>query len=43
MAAADLNARVLVTAFAVGATLLATPISFIVLRQKRYFNQIRPY
>jgi uncharacterized membrane protein HdeD (DUF308 family) len=43
MAAAELNARALVTAFAVGATLLATPIGFIVLRQKRYFDQTRPY
>jgi hypothetical protein len=43
MMAADLNVRVLVTAFAVGAALLATPISFVVLRQKSYFDQTRPY
>lgn len=43
MMAAELNARVLVTAFAVGATLLATPISFVLLRQKAYFDQTRPY
>jgi hypothetical protein len=28
-----------VTAFDVGATLLATPISFVVLRNNHYFNQ----
>jgi Protein of unknown function with HXXEE motif len=43
MTAVDLNARVLVTAFTVGATLLATPISFVVLRSKPYFDQTRPY
>jgi hypothetical protein len=43
MMAAEPNARVLVTAFAVGATLLAMPISFIVLRGKPYFDQTRPY
>jgi hypothetical protein len=43
MIAAELNVRVLATAFAVGATLLATPISFVVLRNKPYFDQTRPY
>jgi hypothetical protein len=37
------NGRVLATAFAVGATLLAMPISFVVLRNKPYFDQTRPY
>jgi Protein of unknown function with HXXEE motif len=43
MMAAEPNTRVLATAFAVGATLLATPITFIVLRHKSYFDQTRPY
>jgi len=43
MMAAQPDARLLVTAFAVGAALLATPISFIVLREKPYFDQTRAY
>jgi Protein of unknown function with HXXEE motif len=43
MLAAELNARVLVTAFAVGAALLATPISFLLLKKNSYFDQTRPY
>lgn len=43
MMAAELNIRVLATAFAVGAALLATPIGFLVLKQKSYFDQTRPY
>lgn len=42
MLAAELNARVVITAFAVGAALLATPIGFIVLKQHSYFDQTRP-
>jgi hypothetical protein len=41
--AADPNARVLVTAFAIGAALLATPIGFIMMKRNRYFDQTRPY
>lgn len=43
MRATELSERVLVIAFAVGAALLATPISFILLRRKNYFDQTRPY
>lgn len=43
MRAADLSARVIVTAFAVGAALLAMPISFLVLKQNSYFDQTRSY
>jgi hypothetical protein len=41
-AARPTTAEVL-TAFAVGAALLATPITFIVLRSKPYFDQTKPY
>jgi hypothetical protein len=41
MMAAELNARAVIIAFAVGAALLATPIGFIVLKQKPYFDQTR--
>jgi hypothetical protein len=43
MLAAELNARVVIVAFAVGATLLATPIGFILLKRNSYFDQTRPY
>ena len=43
MLAAELNVRVAVTAFAVGAALLAMPISFLLLKQNKYFDQTRPY
>lgn len=43
MRAADLNERVLLTAFAVGAALLALPISFLILKQNSYFDQTRLY
>lgn len=43
MMAAPLSARVLVVAFVVGAALLATPIGFILLKNKPYFDQTRPY
>jgi hypothetical protein len=43
MLAADLNVRVVVTAFVVGAALLATPISFLLLKQNRYFDQTHPH
>jgi Protein of unknown function with HXXEE motif len=43
MLAAELNVRVLVTAFVVGAALLATPISFLLLKRNSYFDQTRPY
>ena len=43
MLAAELNVRVLVTAFAVGAALLALPISFLLLKENKYFDQTRPY
>lgn len=41
MMAAELNARVLMIAFAVGAALLATPIGFILLKRNSYFDQAR--
>jgi hypothetical protein len=41
MRAADLNARVLITAFVAGAALLATPIGFLILKQRPYFDQSR--
>jgi Protein of unknown function with HXXEE motif len=41
--AAQPDARMLVIAFAVGAGLLATPISFILLQQNKYFDQTRSY
>jgi hypothetical protein len=43
MLAAELNARVIAGAFAVGAALLATPIGFILLKGNGYFDQTRPY
>jgi hypothetical protein len=43
MLAAELNVRIVVTAFAVGAALLATPISFLLLRRASYFDQTRSY
>lgn len=43
MRAAHGDIRMYTIAFAVGATLLATPISFVVLRGKHYFDQTRPY
>jgi hypothetical protein len=43
MLAAELNARVVVTAFAVGAALLATPIGFLLLKRASYFDQTRSY
>lgn len=42
MLAAELNPRVVVVAFAVGAALLATPIGFILLKRNSYFDQTRP-
>jgi hypothetical protein len=41
--AAELNVRVVVTAFVVGAALLAMPISFLLLRRASYFDQTRSY
>jgi hypothetical protein len=41
IAAAEWNARILITAFVVGAALLATPIGFILLKQNAYFDQTR--
>jgi hypothetical protein len=43
MQAARPDAVGLVTAFSVGAALLATPISFLLLKRNRYFDQTRPY
>ena len=43
MLAAELNVRVIAVAFAVGATLLATPIGFLLLKRNSYFDQTRPY
>lgn len=43
MLAAQPDARMVAVAFAVGAALLATPISFLLLRRKPYFDQTRPY
>lgn len=43
MSAAEPDARTLAIAFVVGAALLATPISFLVLKNKPYFDQTRPY
>ncbi|WP_047491448.1 HXXEE domain-containing protein [Terriglobus sp. TAA 43] len=43
MLAAELNARVVITAFLVGAALLALPISFLLLRRSSYFDQTRAY
>jgi Protein of unknown function with HXXEE motif len=42
MMEANPDARMVVTALVVGAALLATPIGFIVLKQKPYFDQSRP-
>lgn len=42
MLAAELNAHVLVAAFAVGARLLATPIGFLLLKQRPYFDETHP-
>jgi hypothetical protein len=41
MATPELNVRVVMTALAVGALLLATPIGFILLDQKPYSDQTR--
>jgi hypothetical protein len=41
MMSTALNAGILVTAFVIGAALLATPIGFILLKQRRYFDQTR--
>lgn len=41
MMAAEPNARILTISCFVGAALLATPISFVLLRQKPYFDQTR--
>ena len=43
MLAADLNMHVVLTALAVGAALLATPISFLLLKRASYFDQTRSY
>lgn len=43
MLAAEPSVRVVVTAFVVGAALLALPISFLVLKQRPYFDQTRAY
>src|SRR5262249_13949032 len=43
MLVAKLDASGLATAFLVGAALLATPISFLLLKRKTYFDQTRPY
>ncbi len=43
MLAARPAAGDLVAAFSVGAGLLATPISFLLLKRKSYFDQTRPY
>jgi hypothetical protein len=43
MLATELNVRVVVTAFAVGAALLATPIGFLLLKNRPYFDQTRSY
>jgi hypothetical protein len=42
MGAAELSARVMVVAFAVGARLLAMPIGFLLLKRNSYFDQTRP-
>jgi hypothetical protein len=42
MLAAEPDARTLAVAFAVGAALLATPIGFLLLKRKSYFDQTRP-
>lgn len=41
MRTVELKASDLVTAFVVGAALLATPIGFLILKQKPYFDQSR--
>lgn len=43
MSAAQLDVRVVVTSLATGVLLLATPISFIVMKQNKYFDQTRAY
>ena len=43
MLAAELSARVMAIAFAVGAALLAMPIGFILLKRNSYFDQTRSY
>jgi hypothetical protein len=43
MLAAGLNVRGVVAAFAVGIALLATPICFLMLKQKSYFDQTRSH
>jgi hypothetical protein len=42
MAAAEVNTRSLIIALWVGAAYLATPIGFILLKQRSYFDQTRP-
>jgi hypothetical protein len=42
MMAAPLTIGVVVTAFAVGAALLATPIGLVLLKEKRYFDRPVP-
>jgi Protein of unknown function with HXXEE motif len=43
MLAAELNVRVIAVALAVGATLLAMPIGFLLLKRNSYFDQTRAY
>lgn len=43
MLAAEPNVRVVMMALLVGAALLATPISFLLLKRASYFDQTRPY
>ena len=43
MLAAKANMRVVAAALAMGAALLATPISFLLLRRSSYFDQTRSY
>jgi hypothetical protein len=42
MLAAQPDVRTVIIALFVGATMLATPIGFIVLKQRPYFDQTRP-
>jgi Protein of unknown function with HXXEE motif len=42
MVAANPDAHTVIVALFVGATMLATPIGFIVLKQRPYFDQTRP-
>jgi hypothetical protein len=43
MKAAQPDARMVAIGFLVGAALLATPIGFLVLKERPYFDQTRPY